>query len=262
MRVLILGEPKSGTTALFQSVVDHLGTPEVRFEPEDLRTEDLAPPTLVVKKLMTSFQFGEADLFDRFDLRLLLVRDPRDRLVSSLLFDISGRNVTVRTAFIDNFVQLLREKEADPRSTPLIKLLDAYFHATRIDLLSAFARSNHRHLQVLHNFADRFQLVRYEDMVRDGMARLGGQFGMPGLAEPVITGDLTRVQRNQTSGDWRHWCGHADLWVLRPMCTNLLDALGYAVDWDLAEQPTIDPATASAYVLDLIERRRLELTGE
>ena len=51
MRVLIVGEGKSGTTALMRSVATEMDDPVEIFEPKTIETTDLQPESLVVKKL-------------------------------------------------------------------------------------------------------------------------------------------------------------------------------------------------------------------
>ena len=68
VRVLILGEGKSGTTALLRSVASALGDPSELFEPAVLQPEDLEADPLVVKKLLLSWRNKEARLAERFDV--------------------------------------------------------------------------------------------------------------------------------------------------------------------------------------------------
>ncbi|MDH3707223.1 MAG: sulfotransferase [Acidimicrobiia bacterium] len=258
MRVLILGEAKSGTTLLHRAVCDALGTtPDLEvFEPEDLTDVDLTPPDLVVKKLLGNLAGHEKDAFERFDKRVLLVRDPRDRMVSSLLYDIHGSAAELEPDKIDAYVDLLRRKEQDPGGVPFLRLTHAYWRLTGKDMLSALARSTQRVNDVLGRFADQFHVIQYEDLVRGETDELARHLGLELDEVSDVGPELQRVVRTKGSGDWQHWFTDKDLLWLRPMVSSTLRRLDYPRDWVLADEPVIDPEHCSRYVERLVAEAR------
>lgn len=259
MRVLILGEAKSGTTLLHRAVGDAMGTgPDAEvFEPEDLTELDLGRPDLLVKKLLGNLAGHEKDAFDRFDKRVLLVRDPRDRMVSSLLYDIHGSAAELEPAKIDVYLDILRRKEQDPAGVPFLRLTHAYWRLTGKDMLSALARSTQRVNDVLGRFGDLFQIVHYEDLVQGEVDDLRRHLGLAELDPgPDVGPELQRVVRTKGSGDWQHWFTDKDLLWLRPMVSSTLRRLDYPRDWALAAEPAIDPEHCSRYVERLVAEAR------
>ncbi|MDH4169225.1 MAG: sulfotransferase domain-containing protein [Acidimicrobiia bacterium] len=254
MRVLILGEAKSGTTMLHRAICDALGTPPEQsfFEPEDLGELDLDAEDLVAKKLLGNLRGSEKKLFLDFDRRVLLVRDPRDRFVSWLLYDIHGRAADLEPEKIAKFIEMLRKKEEDPSEVPFLRLTHAYWRLTGNDLLSALARSTARMNDLLGRFRDLFEVVQYELYVAGESSRLEIYLGVDELGTPDVGPDLQRVVRTKGSGDWKHWFTDRDLLWLRPMVSGVLRRQGYPRDWELAEHQEIDPEHCSRYVERLV----------
>lgn len=250
MRVLVLGHAKSGTTALHRSVCDALGvTPDPEwFEPEDLAELDLGGRDVVVKKLIGNLGLREEATFDAFDKRLMIVRDPRDRLISWLLYDIYGRPGAAAGARFQNFLEVLRAKEGDPASITVQRLTHTYWSVTGIDVLSFLVRSSDQLRRFWNRRSDQFELVRYENLVEGELHGAARYLGVSSLEQADVSADYGRVVRTKGSGDWRHWFTARDLQWLRPMTTDLLHQFGYTVDWELATDPYIDPAVASQYV--------------
>ncbi|MEE9417282.1 MAG: hypothetical protein V3V01_18525 [Acidimicrobiales bacterium] len=255
MRVLVFGQPKSGTTALMRSVSEALPDSVEVFEPDDLTAVDLTPDHLVVKKLFGPHDRGEGAVYDAFDQCLFIVRDPRDRFISSLLYDAHGRIEADDPSAIAPFLEMLEAKEADPLSVPLLALHHEYWKFSGVDLFSAAARAAQRMRAFWRNQGTQWTLVRYEDFVTGNTAELATLLGVDTLAQPIIDGDLARVARTRAHGDWRNWLTPADMFVFEPFATPILAEFGYANDWTLAEVPSIDRANASDYVRKLIASR-------
>ncbi|MGI9601487.1 MAG: hypothetical protein ACR2QE_06370 [Acidimicrobiales bacterium] len=260
MKTLILGEAKSGTTMLHRAICDarNIAPEHSYFEPEDLTQIDLSPPELVAKKLLGNLSGEEKNLFGEFDRRVLIVRDPRDRLVSWLLYDIHGRVNDLDPEKIETFIDMLRKKEEDPVGVPFLRLTHAYWRLTGNDLLSALARSTARLNDLLGRYRDLFTLVYYELYIAGQTSQLEIYLEVDELGTPDVGPDLQRVVRTKSSGDWKHWFTDRDLLWLRPMVSSVLRRLDYQKGWDLAEHPTIDPEHCSRYVERLVESARAE----
>ncbi len=225
------------------------------LEPDDLTAVDLAPENLVVKKLFGPHNRNEGVKYSAFDHRLLLVRDPRDRFISALLYDAYGRTELADDAFAP-FLELLEAKEADPTAVPLLALHHTYWRITGLDLFTNAARSTQRLRSFYRNSAGSFRLVRYEDFVSpESNQELADELGVTSLEQPVITDDLARVSRTRGQGSWRHWLTPADLLVFEPFADGVLDEFGYTADWELAAEPVIPTTEASGYVRSLLASR-------
>ncbi|MCH7789193.1 MAG: hypothetical protein IH940_07085 [Acidobacteria bacterium] len=260
MRVLIVGQPKSGTTALMTAVVKGLESTGVEvatlFEPGNLLVQDLDVAPLVAKKLLVGLGPNEHAAFYAFDKRVLLMRDPRDRLISVMLYDIYGRPEALSDG-VQRWLDALRRKEADPGSVGVLDLLYTYWELTDVNLLQWFANTLVSEQRFFNTRADRFHVVRYEDLVTGNIAALCEYLGFAIEASPEISGPEARVTRSRAAGEWRQWVLPSDLLVLRPLMQQTMKRLGFTdMSWAVDSQPALDPALGSEYVAGLLQRRK------
>lgn len=259
MRVLIVGEGKSGTTALLRSVSSALGSPEELFEPVRMTEDDLGPSSLVVKKLLLNWKANENDLLDHFDKRISIVRDPRDRLVSHLLYDSYNKAELLDADQREKWLALLSRKTRNPAGMPFVRLINAWWRLTRSDLMSHYVRSLDRSTGFNRRIGEHFHLLTYEDYVDGNFSEVNRYLGFdirPGVVRPAES----RVSRSNTHGEWRNWFTDIDVEVFRPMTHEWQRQNGYDhKDWDLSEPDSLDPATTVDYVQGLFDRRPISL---
>lgn len=254
MRVLILGEGKSGTTALMRSVVACLDDPTEIFEPKLIKPANLEPESLVVKKLMLNWRPEERELADRFDKRLHIVRDPRDRLISHLLYDAYNRAPRLRQDQRDRWLTALEKKAEDPSKLSMARLINIWWRVSRADLMSHYVRALDRGVAFLQRSGDDFFALPYEDYVAESFEELNDYLGLT-IKPGVVTGAETRVARSKSSGAWREWFTPSDVKLFRPMTHRWLKQNGRNTkDWDLDEPEKIDPETSVEYVRGLFDR--------
>ena len=259
MRVLIVGEGKSGTTALLRSVVAALPDDPVElFEPIELTEGDLTPPSLVVKKLLLNWRASEKELLGRFDKRILIVRDPRDRLISHLLYDAYNKADVLNEEQRAKWLHLLQRKTQNPNGITLMHLINAWWRMSRSDLMSHHVRATDRSNSFRLRFGEQFHVLKYEDYVDGNFSEVSDYLGLD-LSPGEVQGSEARVARSGTYGEWRDWLTPTDVEVLRPMTQKWLKKTGYDFrDWDLNEPDALDPATTVEYVRSLFERRPLD----
>lgn len=254
MRVLIVGEGKSGTTALMRSVADCLDNPTERFEPRVLDADDLAPESLVVKKLLGSWKPLEAEFLPMFDKRLLITRDPRDRLISHLLYDAYNQAPNLSERQRERWLTALQKKADRPRSISVSALINLWWRISRVDMLSNYVRALDRGIAFQNRSADQFHAVQYEAYVAGDFDELNAYLGLD-ISPGVVRGSEARVSRSKASGAWRNWFTQSDVALLRPMTHRWMKATGAnAKDWKISSSPTLDVATSVDYVRALFDR--------
>ena len=264
MSILILGAGKTGTTGLYHSIKGALDPDEgfyLLFEPtrpDPFRAlARYAPDRPILTKVMihraASCQVDEVP----FTHRILVVRDPRDVMVSRLLFRPLIRR-TVRNAEAANlqrFLRALRDKEADPASWSLRALHELAdelglgsssfgpFVTTLDDTIHADQQGAH--------FTS-----RYEDFVDGKLGDLSAYLGRDVVnREAGEDSWLSHIIRSKGWGDWRHWFTADDLEFFRPRFERYMDHFGYT-DWSLATDPVIDPAKSSDFISRKLEERK------
>ncbi len=254
MRVLIVGEGKSGTTALMRSVATSLGNPVELFEPRTMTEDDLEPESLVVKKLVLNWQSRENALVERFDKRLLITRDPRDRLISHLLYDAYNRAPELSLQRRERWLKALQKKVDNPTKHSLTWLMGAWFRVSGVDLLSHYVRASDRGIAFERRNGKLFHTVSYEDYVTGSFGAINDYLGFA-IEQGVVEGAESRVVRSKASGAWREWFTDADVNVFRPMTHRWLTEInGDPNDWELSSSPVLDPTTTVEYVRDLFAR--------
>lgn len=258
MRVLIVGEGKSGTTALLRSVADALEEPRELFEPQLMTADDLAADPLVVKKLLLNWKAAENDLLDTFDKRLYIVRDPRDRLISHLLYDAYNKADALDYKQRRKWLTLLRRKARNPQAVSVVHLINTWWRLSRSDLTSHYVRALDRATGFNRRIGDQFHTIHYEEYVDGKFEAVDAYLGLA-IAPGVVKESETRVARSSTHGEWRRWFTPADVEVFRPVSHKWLRKHGYDhSDWELdpANDP-LDEATTVDYVDGLFSSKPL-----
>lgn len=274
MKIVIYGLAKSGTSALFYKIRNSLppGTIEL-FEPssfgppERLRARLRAlrrghlRPDVVAKVLPWDWRPVRVADFDRFDRRILLVRDPRDRLVSGLLYRSYNAAFVARDCAAFEFLDLLRAKEAEPGKVPVLRLIEAFERLEReaggkADWLEQY--ESRGLAQPLRFHDDRLDLTvfRYEQLVDSQFDALEAALGLPLRGSATVPPTLERVVRTKRYGAWRDWFTAQDVDALRAVITPYLDRYYPSADWNLNPSPSLDPEQGSRYVERIINERR------
>jgi hypothetical protein len=263
-RTIILGLPKSGTTALFYGVRNALPQPPRElFEPLDAAaiTAHQHQRHFLTKVLPTSWEqpFSPALLHD-FTHRLFIVRDPRDVLVSRVLYVIWNTQIHQNPAAVHAWLDLLAQKQRQPHSIPLTELIrvNATWRGQTLEQELERIAPATAMLHQLQQASPAHCVLRYEDMVADRLTELETYLQLP-LPRPFkVDAKVNRVARTQGSGNWKHWCTPADEPLLRPLLATYLQAYGYPPDWHLATEPIISPEHSTHYVLKIVNQKRAQ----
>jgi len=260
MKVIVAGLGKTGTTALFAKLQAALPA-ETRclFEPRTLPSDSAGLEHVLAKVLIGVGRTVDIDSFDGFDRKILLTRDPRDTLVSRVLYDIYNEPaLCADAADVDAFVGLVRRKEADPASVSMGELIRMYDGVARRAIFPRATQDPGVALEFQRSHPD-YLCYRYDDLIRAEYGVIERFLGItvtPGVAS--VPAELRRVARAKSSGDWRHWLTPSDVELFRPHFAPYLAANGYSDDWTLSAAPKIARAHASEYVLQLVGARRSE----
>ncbi len=256
MSILILGAGKSGTTGLYNSIkaaVADTGDWYFLFEPtkpEPFRAlQRFAPERPILTKVMIHRAAAcELDKVD-FAHRILVIRDPRDIVVSRLLFRPLIRSAVRKSSpqNLEKFLDALREKEADPSSWSLHGLHEL---ADELNLGSSGFRSLVRTLDDLTE-TDRnrsYFTSRYEAFVDGDLDELSDYVGVRVVNRAAAEDSwLAHITRSKGYGDWRHWFREDDIDYFRPLFGAYMDHFAYT-DWELAPEPAVDPDSSSDYI--------------
>jgi hypothetical protein len=273
VKIVIYGLGKSGTSALFHKVKSSLPPGTIAlFEPSSYGLRSIVEehlralsrgrirPDVLAKVLLCDLEAVRLRDFDGFERQVLIVRDPRDRLVSELLYNCYHAAGFQADSEARDFLALLKRKEAEPRSVPLLGLLQALRQAQRAAASppwrERFAEQAVARPLAFHAQRPRLPDFRYEQMVEGRFQPVEDMLGFPLGGSSAVPENLRRVVRTKGYGTWRSWFTPSDVDSLRPILQPFLDRYYPAADWDLDPSPRLDPDHGSLYVEGLIRERR------
>jgi len=253
MKVVIAGQAKSGTTALYHALRQSMpGTCTCLFEPHAYSAAPGEQPVLA--KVLLNERL-DLDSFAEFGKKILLVRDPRDNLVSRLLYAPYDQAFVTDAAKLQRFIGHLERKQRDPAGVSLLALLETLGGLAGEDMLARFAR-RHRLGEAFDAAARGYFVYKYEDLVAGRYAGLEQYLGWPVRFDGEVEEAHRRVARSRRAGDWRDWFTQADVEHFRGLYHPYLLKYGYAPEWRLNPAPEILPEHATGYVLRLARERR------
>lgn len=261
MKILIAGISKTGTTGLLYLVANSLKKePRLLFEPNVCPPDVHGDPGDVVAKVLIGANL-RAETFSHFEKKITLVRDPRDRMVSRLLYSQFSAGYLKDDECVRQVMECLIRKERDPSSVSILDVLEIAGRAEgKQDAVSDFVQGSKRS----HGFFDDYfssirdsVLYYYEDFVSGKYSLLEEYLGMPLMGEAEVPDAYGRVNRTKGSGDWRNWFTEEDVLAFRPLFSPWLERYGYdPEDWALNASPVIRSEHCSEYYLRLVNERR------
>lgn len=275
MRVAIFGQAKTGTSALYAKLREALpADTDCYFEPHRqqvarLRRLQLGERLGLRRKRALLAKFlpfhpGDAQYippFGAFDHAIQIVRDPRDRVISALLYWSYNTPLAHDDAAAQAFIARIAAKERDSASIALIDLIGDFMRLQGLEFVAAdwLAAYSKRAVTDPLAFADgRPELVdyRYEALVEQDFAAVTAATGLTLHGEADVGPQLRRVVRRKGFGDWCNWFTPVDVAAFQPVMQPYLARFYPEADWDLAATPAIDPAHGSRYVRRVIDEAR------
>ena len=167
MTIVVFGLGKTGTTALYFKLKQAMAVDtHCVFEPRGFVPPPGSTSNILAKVLIGYNRDVDPSGFLTFNKTLFLTRDPRDTLVSRVLYDIYNEpTICADDAMVGAFVELLRRKEADPAGTPLREIIDLFDRMAKRAVLPRCTRDAGVALDFQRQHRNLFG-YRYEDLVR------------------------------------------------------------------------------------------------
>jgi hypothetical protein len=252
---------KSGSTALFQAIRSRMPDDVLEiFEPEALPISSWSHDKHVLLKLipwnnleLTSWKQG----FQQFDHRLVLVRDPRDILLSGIFFLPQNEHFGLwdQDEQLNALIKNLKAKMEQPSSRPV---LSGLLPGIPLSSLSSFFGAFWTLREQIDNGC---RPVFYDDVIADDLDGLWRELDLP--EKPLRTDNRWgHVPRSKATGNWRRWFTETDVAELRPLLDPILEAFPEMdPNWDLAKSPLLTPAESIDYIVKTVNmtRRRLNV---
>ena len=257
LKVCIVAMAKSGSTALFQAIRTRMsGDVLERFEPQALdEAKDYKREQQVLTKIIPFARHNAGDWeagFKHFDHRLVLVRDPRDLILSGMFFTPQNKNGKLWNSDnkFDGLIRRLKLKIDVPEAHNKFGEVMDDFSANR----GAKIATNYQKLQ--EQIRDGGRLITYDDVISGNLDSLWQDLRLP--REPLKSDSRwDHVPRTKASGNWRRWFTEADVATLRPHVDPVLQMFeGLDPNWDLAKSPQLTPAESTDYIVKTVNMTR------
>ena len=252
-KILIAGAPKSGTTALYyrvkQSLPDNV---KDSFEPDDLNKnhnyKDLIVKSVLIRDL-------DLESLKKFDKRILIVRDPRDMLISALLYH-GAFHSKISSTNLNKCLNLLEKKEQDPHSISVKNLWDYIIDESL--MMEEFIYRLERSID-FSNYLE-CNIVKYEDFIANNVNSVESYLNLKLDQKFKVPRELKRVSRSKSTENWRNWFCPEDIDHFRSMFEDYMDYFKYdREDWNLNSKPVIKTEHCSEYFINTVsERKRSE----
>lgn len=272
-KIVIFGQWRTGTTGLFYKIKNSLPpkTP-VYFEPTYYKQPLLIKRNTgyeLAKVILAADQgnyVAKYDDFLHFDKKILIVRNPRDWIISATLFQMQ-QNASIYSdkVVLNNLIDVLNKKETAPDSVSLIEIAELIIKSIpgkSLDTILQWTKEQH---QLVFSFEDNLSdyfLIRYEDFVDGKLEELQDYLGLDLIGEAVIDDEeRTHIQRTKSYDNWKNWFLDEDIEVFKPIFDEYIKRYGYDNAWAYNEERTIDPRHCSEYVTYTIDKR-IELNNE
>lgn len=255
--ILVTGNPKTGTTAVYYSIKEVLPAESIcLFEPEN---RNLQLPEIITSPVLVKSFVPFSKAYDHFNKKILIIRDPRDRIISQMLYrpynimlDKFITNEEMYERMLQEMLKLLHQKEKDPGSVS-VKDIRILLNLEPLDNL------NEKLMEYYQNRPDVF-VYKYEDHIEGKLINLSQYLGF--AVKKIEDVPEKRVIRSKSYGSWRDWFTPADVAYYRPIFDNFMHMFGYDDPWELNANPGIDPSISSRYVIKLIEEAKEHLISK
>ncbi len=251
-RICIVGMPKTGTTAIYQSIRNAMpSNTSAIFEPKSadelkfLSSKECSLTKIMMGKL-TASEYAPS----LFDKNIVVLRDPRDTLVSRVLYKFNGTKILDDEVRKANVLSVFRQKEADPDSVSLVDIFSLFgkgepyrFYKAFCDLLLKTITTCETHSRSIH-------AVRYEDFVDGNLSGLNAYLGFPIDKNINLPSWTKKIRRKGTYGDWVNWFTASDIPFFYGSMALYMKTFGYD-DWS---SQTVHKTISAEHASEYIER--------
>jgi len=223
MRILIVGAPKTGTTALMDSIAGSLGF-KWEFEKTDCGSDNL------VRKILFH-QFADR-MIDEFDRIIFTCRDPRDRLISAFVYFLAFGPANMKGPFIA--LDLLQRKEFERELPFHILLREASRHCFFHYSFSEFVDRDSLAMIRRHRDNPKVCVFHYHDLIKTNFETVSELIGKK--IKPFSGHWSPIAYRAGGCEYWRRWFTESDLDYFTDIANDWARTFGFGLDWRLSDE--------------------------
>ena len=179
---------------------------------------------------------SRAILADAAVKKITLVRDPRDRLISSLLFSLHGNPEEKLVQQIG----ILEEKVNNPASISFLALAREILGLDSMDPILDYIHASLSNMEEAINASNNSMQVRYEDYITAPQSLFSKlSLDYDHNAKENIPDRHNYGRRRGSRDDWQDWFTTEDVGLLKPIFQKFIETHRYDSGWALSPNPTI-----------------------
>lgn len=275
-KVLLIGKAKTGTTVVSKTIQNSLSNCDYELEPKSAGffTQDRVSyaDNLMVKVIFEHFNstpnVRQAILSNelplKFNKKILLIRDPRDELISRLCYMVRPLHMQGRMTpeKLQQWLHCIHKKEQSPSQVSFLSLvndMDSIFQTSKF--VEGFLEFCNQYTHFIKLSSKDVFSLKYEDFIDGNFDKLEQYLGFKLSRELINTSEnqpsnqdelIQRTKRSSSYGGWKEFLTEDDVVYLKPLLSDMLDDLGYT-DWQLNASNSLDPINYSTYIDKLVE---------
>lgn len=257
MKIVILGLAKTGTTGLFYKIKNSLGADTLCFfEPQKIEIDKLGnTKNVLVKELLWS-KDRNYSIYPSFDKKILIVRDPRDYFISSLIYSSFFHGSFISKEVLSRVFSIIQQKENNSDLVSFMNLVEELKQSVsnKPDRLIMWKDQINRFMNFHRDHQD-FFVFKYEDLVKQDFVKLEEYLGLKLSGSSDVDVSLSRVVRSKKSNNWKSWFTTQDVSYFQNYVKEFMMTYSYFCDWELNNDRSIPKAEASEYIIKLLKER-------
>lgn len=262
MKILIAGFAKTGTTGIFFKIRNSLnGICRELFESRKYEPLPLDNTYDILAKVLIgagNYEWSYKS-YSGFDKKIMILRDPRDQLISYLLYRVLHSRFYNNPEKLNILLEALRKKEKDPNSISVLYLVKLFYSLNGVIFDDAIYKNETRNqTNFMSDFLeeyDDFFILKYEDFIDNRLDELEKYLGFKLTGNSEVKKDFQRVVRTKAYNNWKNWFTEEDVKYFKPLFKNFMEKYDYGDDWTLNETKVILPEHCSGYVYRIVTEK-------
>jgi hypothetical protein len=263
--ILVIGAAKTGTTVISKAIQHSLKSAQYHLEPKTIMFFeqgshiDASTPQVVkiifehwnaMPRMRNAIINNEAKM--KFNKIVAIKRDPRDELISRLLYIIypyiqaNGYNERI----VSMWIKLWTNKERSPKSLSICEMIEVFDKLAGSHFLG-FLNKKADYSRFLTSNNKRLFTIRYEDFIQGTLKALQDYCGFHLVLDRGVD-EFTRTTRSCSYNNWKKYFTDHDVVYFKEVLGELLEDMGYS-DWQLEDVNTLNSKHCSEYLNGLVK---------
>lgn len=245
--ILVIGKAKTGTTFLARAIQTSLEPCNLVMEPKkpEFVFDRYGHPAsanevakLIFEHWIDKRNFLQALVADelpvKFDKKVVIVRDPRDELVSRLLYLVKPLRDQgkLTTENLSQWLDVLRAIETGESKMSFLNLVQEADRLFKTDLIGSFVTYLDEFSAFYKQKPNSLFAIRYEDLVDHNISHLEDYLGFRLNFEVKEDELIQRTKRSSSYGSWKGFLKQEDIGFFQPILSDFMAKIGYS-DWSL-----------------------------